>query len=107
MKNEEKIIRRFVLQAVAWDQKKDSLPNWFKEAEPKDPYKFVTREDQLRRTKVYSPVGPSYQKQSDNIMRDLMRICQISNHDHSEKRDEAPELSQSVMVCTRACTPLS
>lgn len=104
MANEKEIIRRFVLNSVAWDQKKDELPHWFKQAEPKDPFKFVTREDQVRTTqncgrfrpKAEIPLGPSYQKQADNIMRDLMRTCAISNHEHSDRREGAPELTESV-----------
>lgn len=96
MENEEEIIRRFVLQAVAWDQRKDKLPQWFQQPQPKDPFKFVTREDQLRHTKSHYPLGPSYQKQSENIMRDFMRICKISNHRHSQKSAGAPSLTASI-----------
>ena len=99
LKNQDEIIRRFVLQAVAWDQTRDILPMWFKAAEPNDPYKFVTREDQMRKWHAESPLGPPYQKQADNILGDLIRICAISNHDHSEARDGAPTLTESLKVC--------
>lgn len=96
LKNQDKIIRSFVLQAVAWDQTRDKLPMWFKPAEPNDPYKFVTREDQLRKWHAETPIGPPYQKQADNILADLIRICAISNHDHSEAREGAPTLTESL-----------
>jgi len=95
MTNQDEIVRRLVLQAVAWDQKKDPLPQWFEEVSPLDPYKFISREDQLRKTKAEVPKGPSYQKQADNLMGDLLRICDISNHEHSAAKEDAPKISKS------------
>jgi len=95
IKEQDEIVRRLVLQAVAWDQAKDPLPQWFEEASPLDPYKFVTREDQLRKTKATVPKGPSYQKQADNLLGDLLRVCDVSNHEHSVASETAPELIDS------------
>ena len=102
MTNQDEIVRRLVLQAVAWDQKKDPLPQWFEEVSPLDPYKFISREDQLRKTKAEVPKGPSYQKQADNLMGDLLRICDISNHEHSAAKEDAPKISKSHVVSASA-----
>lgn len=96
MANQDEIVRRHVLQGVAWDPTKEEMPQWFKEAPQHDPYKFVTREDQLRHWRALVPLGPSYQKQADNLLGNLLRLCDISNHHHSEKSEDAPDLTESI-----------
>ena len=102
MANQDEIVRRHVLQAVAWDPTKEEMPQWFKEAPQHDPYKFVTREDQLRHWRALVPLGPSYQKQADNLLGNLLRLCDISNHHHSEKSEDAPDLTESIKVSEAA-----
>jgi len=96
---QDDLLRRHVLHSVVWDQANEPLPKYHDPPDPADPFKFVTREDQISKPIVQyqlffgqqQPMGVPYQRQADNILKDMFRLCFISNHNHSEAAEDAPK----------------
>lgn len=94
LKNQDDLIRRYILHAVAWNQMTEPLPKFHPPPDPTDPRKFLTRE--LFKNKLIRHRGVPYDQQASLLLANLLRICHISNHARSEAQEGAPSLTESL-----------